>query len=178
MGRVRIRVVDRHPFGLEYRLRADGLARVIEVAGQFGLAIERHRPPDQPLEVDPKDRALVRDKRPFVDDALALQPVGDACLAQQVDDPALQHAGPDPGQNVILRAPLQYHRLDPAEVQELAQQQPGRPSADDDDLHPHQAGPVRATAMFSRTWRRSSSATRMARSSAAGRSSPRVTVSV
>ena len=56
---------------------------------------------------------------------------------QQLDRALLQHPGPDPLLDVLAATQLQHHRVDAVQVEEVRQQQPGRPRPDDPHLGPH-----------------------------------------
>ena len=73
----------------------------------------------------------------LVDEPLAPQPVADAHLDQQVDRALLEHAGADAALDVLAAARLEHDRLDPAQVQQVREHEPGRPGADDADLRSH-----------------------------------------
>ena len=74
-----------------------------------------------------------------VDDALAVQPLADAGVAEQVDRALLEHAGADPLLDVLARAVLEHDRLDPLAREQLREREPGRARADDGDLRPQRA---------------------------------------
>ena len=66
-----------------------------------------------------------------VDDPLALQPVADAGLDEEVGDRLLEHAGADPVLDVVAAPVLEHDRLDALAVEELGEREPRRPGADD-----------------------------------------------
>ena len=72
-----------------------------------------------------------------VDDALTVEPLRHACVAQEVDRALLEHAGADPLLHVLARAVLEDDRLDPRAGEEPREREPGRPRTDDCDLRPH-----------------------------------------
>ncbi len=88
-----------------------------------------------------------------MDQALAQHPLPRARADESVHRALLQHAGPHPVLHVVAAAGLQHHRLDAAQVQQVGQQQPGRPGADDRDLsaHPPRIGPPLSERQFA--WR-------------------------
>ena len=73
----------------------------------------------------------------MVDQALGVEPVGHPGLAQQLDGRLLQHAGPDPPLHVVAAAGLEHHGVDAGPVQQMAEQETGRPGSDDADLGAH-----------------------------------------
>jgi hypothetical protein len=77
-----------------------------------------------------------------VDEALAVQALGDAGGVEQVDRRLLEHAGPHAGLDVGARARLEHDRLDALQVQQVGQQQPGRAGPHDPDLGLHHPSAV------------------------------------
>ena len=71
-----------------------------------------------------------------VDDALAVEPLAEPHPPQQVDRALLQHAGAHALLDVLARAGLEDHVVDPGLVQELPEDEAGRAGADDADLRP------------------------------------------
>ena len=53
---------------------------------------------------------------------------------QQIDGALLEHARPHPIDHVLAAAVLDDDRIDAVQMQQLAEQQPGRTRADDADL--------------------------------------------
>ena len=72
-----------------------------------------------------------------VDEALAVQALGQAGLVEQVDRPLLEHSGAHARLDVVAAAGLEYHRLDALAVEQVRQQQPGRTGPHDPDLGLH-----------------------------------------
>src|SRR5262249_26273885 len=72
-----------------------------------------------------------------VDLALAVHPLAALRLAHQLGEAVLQHAGADAREHVVAAVFLEHDVVDALEVQELGQQQPRRPAADDADLNLH-----------------------------------------
>ena len=85
-----------------------------------------------------------RDLDAVVRQPLGVEPGGAAGAVQQVDGALLEHAGADPAEDVVAADAVEDHRLDPGVVQQLAEQQAGRPRADDRHLRPHALLPVPA----------------------------------
>ncbi len=65
---------------------------------------------------------------------LAQQPVPDADLHEQVHRPLLEHAGPNAALDVLPAPGLEDHRVDAEPVQQVGEDEAGRPGADDPDL--------------------------------------------
>ena len=137
MGVVGVGVVDHDIVHLEDRLGACRLARVVKVVRDLGLTVDDHRRASQVLEIDVEHAAVPGDLGAVMDEALAVQAVGDAGFLHQAHQPGFQHARADAAQHIVPRLAFQHHGLDAVAVQKLAQQQPGWPAADDDDLCAH-----------------------------------------
>ena len=109
-----------------------------QVLLHLGLPVDPHRAAGEVDEVEvvplavPTVVPLQVDAAVLV--ALALEPVGQPDLAQQVDGRLLEDAGADPGGDVLLRPGLDHHRLDALAVEQVGEQHPGRPGPDDRDL--------------------------------------------
>ena len=69
-----------------------------------------------------------------VDDPLAVEPLADACVAEQVDRALLEHARADAVLDVLAAAVLEHDRLDPRPLQQPPERQSGGAGADDADL--------------------------------------------
>src|SRR3546814_814785 len=124
------RLVDDHA--------AEGVARRVEIVGHLGLAVDQDGlAAGEALQVDAQAVLLVGDVHAAVDLALAVHAPGDLGPAHEVLEALLQHPRADAAQHVGAAAPLQHHAGDARQVQELRQQQPRRPAADDANLSPH-----------------------------------------
>jgi len=75
-----------------------------------------------------------------VDDALALHPLADPGLDEQLGRALFEHAGADTVLDVLAAAVLQDDRLDSLELEQARERQPGRAGADDPDLRSRQNG--------------------------------------
>ena len=82
--------------------------------------------------------AVERQLDAVVDQPLAIEPLADADLVQQIDGALLEQAGADAGAQVLGRAPLEHDAIDAGQPQQPGEQQPGRPAADDPDLRAHE----------------------------------------
>jgi len=71
---------------------------------------------------------------PAVFEALGVQPRAEADHAEQFDRARLEQAGPLPRLAVGPAAVFHHDRVDPAQGQQVRQQQPGRSGPDDADL--------------------------------------------
>ena len=79
---------------------------------------------------------------------LAVQPLADAVLGQDVDGAVLDDAGADPRLDVLARPVLDDDRLDAVLGEDLGEEESGGTGADDGDLGAHagNAGRIRAGA--------------------------------
>ena len=69
--------------------------------------------------------------------ALRVQSPGDARKIEHIDGALLEHAGTNAAEHVLRRALLENDGIDAGLVQQLPEQQPGRPGSDDRDLCSH-----------------------------------------
>ena len=76
---------------------------------------------------------------PVMDQRLAIQPVGEAGLAEELDRRLLEHACPDALFDVLAAARFQHDGPDALQVQEMRQHEAGRAGPDDPYLCPHAA---------------------------------------
>ncbi len=78
--------------------------------------------------------------------AFAVHALAEPDFAQQRDGAGLQHAGANPFQHVRAGLALQHDAVDAVAVENMGEQQAGRPAADDGDLCSHQpAIPIAST---------------------------------
>jgi hypothetical protein len=73
------------------------------------------------------------DVQTFVTHPLSLQAIAEAAVVKQIDSGLLEHARPHALDDVLLAPALDRHRVDASLLEEVAQQQPGGPGADDAD---------------------------------------------
>jgi hypothetical protein len=85
--------------------------------------------------------ALEAQRDALVRHALAVEPVGEADLAQQLDGGVFQHARPHPLLHVLAAAGLEHHGVDAGPGEEVRQQQTSRSRPDDPDLRAHATKP-------------------------------------
>jgi len=69
-----------------------------------------------------------------MDQPLAMQARGDADLVQEIDGALFEHAGANARQHIVAIHAFENDGVDAMTVQQLAEQQAGRASADDGDL--------------------------------------------
>ena len=122
---------------LELQRAAGVEPRADQVLDHLLLAVDRDRAAaGERREVDPVAAAVEPQLDPVVHEALALHPLADPGLGEQLDRAVLEHARPDPLLDVLAAADLEHDGLDPVAVEQVRQQQPRRPRADDPDLRP------------------------------------------
>ena len=143
MGRVALGVVDGDVIDVEEGGRACGLARVIEIAGELGLAIDDDIAAGMGVEIDPELRVAIGDDRALMGKALAVHAVARACLPQQIGGAGFQNARTDAAQHIIAGLAFEDDGVDALTVQELAEQKPRGAAADDADLSAHVSPPRR-----------------------------------
>ena len=140
---------DPGPVGLEAvhgdlaRLEEQRLAGVAadpdQILHDLGLAVDRDRPPAGQLgERDAVAAALEAQLEALVDEPLAVQALADAGLGQDVDRALLEDAGTDALLDVGAAAGLEHDGLNALAREQVAEEQAGRPGADDADLGAHQ----------------------------------------
>ena len=74
---------------------------------------------------------------PVVEHGLARHPLADPGLGEHVARPLLDQAGADALLDIVAAAVLDDDRVDPLQMQEMRQHQPGWARTDDSDLCPH-----------------------------------------
>ena len=140
-GHLRAGAVEplRHHVGdLEQDLPAGRQPRRDQVLDHLLLAVDGDRAAGhQLLECDPVALPAEPQLDAVMDQALAQHPLAHTGVGKRVDGALFQHARPDPVLDVVAAAGLDHHGLDAAQVQQVGQQQPGRPRADDRDLGTH-----------------------------------------
>ena len=136
--RVGREAVERDVGDLEAGFAAVAQARGDEVLDDLLLAVDRDRPPaGEPAEVDAVALAVEAQLDAAVDERLAVQTVAEAGVGEQLDRALLEDARADAVLDVLAAAVLEHDRLDPLEVEEVREQQAGRPGPHDSDLCPH-----------------------------------------
>ena len=99
---------------------AEPVARLIEVAGQLGLAVDHHRiAAGIFVEVDVVEHAVMGNVKAVVDFTLAVHAVAACRLAHQLGKAAFEHAGADARQHMVAAVFLQHDGFDTLEMQKL-----------------------------------------------------------
>ncbi len=110
-----------------------------QVAGDLGLAIDGDVAAGERLEVDADQPVVGGQVEAVLYQPLGVYPHVDAQPAHQTRRHRLQHAGADAPLDIGLRLTLDDHRVDAFRLEQMAEQQPRRSGADDDDLTRHAA---------------------------------------
>ena len=127
--------VEAHVADLEEQLRPGGEPGGDQVLHDLLLAVDRDPAPARELgERDAVALAVEAQLDPVVHEPLALEALPHAHLDQQVHGALLEHSGAHALLDVLAVAGLEDHRLDAAQVQQLAEHEPGRARPDDADL--------------------------------------------
>ena len=122
----------------EADLAAGGEPGRDQVLDDLVLAVDGDpAPAAEPGEVDALAAAGEAQLQPLVDQAFALHARADAGLDEQVGGALLEHARADPLLDVLSAVALEHHRGDALEMQQVRQQEPRRPGADDANLGLH-----------------------------------------
>jgi hypothetical protein len=120
--------------GLEQHLPAGREPGRHQVFDHLLLPVHRDRATGEVGERDAVVLAVEAQRQPVVRQALAVHPLPQPDLAQQLGGGVLEHPGPYPLLDVVAAARLQHHRLDAGQVQQVRQQQAGRAGPDDPHL--------------------------------------------
>ena len=148
-GRVEIHVVRRHVLGVVDDLAAHPVARRVEVASHLGLAVDHDGAAAGMLrEVDPVEPAVVSDEEAVMNLAFPVHPLAAVGLAHEVREAVLEDTRPDAPEHVLAALAFEHDRVDALEMQQLRQQEPRGPAADDADLHAHGVPLLRGRARY------------------------------
>src|SRR5215212_345673 len=140
-GGVGVDGVDAHVLDLEEQRTACVQARLDEVLDHLLLPVDRDRPPAGQLgERDAVAAALEAQLEALVDEPLAVQALADAGLGEDVDRALLEDAGTDALLDVGAAAGLEQDGLNALAREQVAEEQAGRPGADDADVGLVRAG--------------------------------------
>ena len=140
---VALEPVERRHLGLELDRRAVRDARGDQVLHHLLLAVDRHHlAGDQLGEMHVDQLAVAEaDVDRLVDHAFAPQPLVEAELVHQVDGALLQHAGAHAILHIGAAARLEHDAVDAFAIEQMREEQAGRPRADDGDLCVHFLSP-------------------------------------
>ena len=123
-------LVEQRPAGRE--------AGLDEVGDDPVLAVDRDRAAaGQLAHRDPVAPSREAELDAVMDEALRLDAAGEAGLPEHVHGALLEHARPHPLLDVLAAAVLEHDGLDALEAEQVGEQEPGRPCADDPDLGAH-----------------------------------------
>jgi len=134
----RVDVGDSDIADLEHDLATGVDARADQVLDDLLLPVDRDAAATgQGGHVDAMALAAEAKLDPVVNQALALQPRADAGIVQQIDAALFQHACPNAMLDIVASTILDHRRFDPLPLQQMSEQQAGRPGADDPELRAH-----------------------------------------
>jgi DNA-binding IclR family transcriptional regulator len=108
-----------------------------QVLDDLLLPVHGDRAPDEIGEVDAVPVVSEAQLDALVPHALVVEALADAGLAQRLRRAVFQHTGAHPVLDVPTVAALEHRRVDALKMQQLREQQAGRPGTDDADLGVH-----------------------------------------
>ena len=109
-------LVQRHVGGVMDDDAAHGVARIIEVAGHFRLAIDHDRLAGIFLQVNAVHHAVMGDMKAVMNLAFGIHALAHAGLAHQFGKAMFQHAGADARQHMVAAVLFEQHVVDAALV--------------------------------------------------------------
>ena len=112
------------------------LARIHQVEGDLGLAVDHYGLAGEALHVDSMTGATEGKLDPVMDQALTMGPRTCADFVQEFDRAFLQKAGADAVEHVLGRLLFQDDVVDAVGVKQLPEQQSRRARTDDCDFCP------------------------------------------
>src|SRR4029077_1275188 len=150
---VAIEPVEADDFGLEFDRCAIRDTRRDQILHDLLLAVDRHHlAGDQLGEMHVNELAAAEaDVDRLVDHAFAPQPPVEPELGHQVDGALLQHAGAHAVLHVGAAARFEHDAVDALAVEQMREEEPRRPRADDPDLRVHRVPGQEKTAAASWT---------------------------
>ncbi len=114
------------------------VARVIQIAGDLGLAVDGDRSTArQRFEIDPLDAPIEGKVDTAMHSPLPVEPFPDTGGAQHVGQALFEHTGADATQHIITGALFEDNAIDAVAMKDLAEQESGRSATDDPDLGFH-----------------------------------------
>ena len=135
--RVGLDLVELHVGDLEPHILAAVEQRRDQVLDDLLLPVDRDVPAGERGHVDVVVVSVVAEVDARVLDALAVQALGDAEVAQQVHGVLLDQPGPDSLLDVLAVARLQHDAVDALALQQQGKREPRRTGADDTNLCSH-----------------------------------------
>ncbi len=137
--RIALDIVQRNVGGLVDHLQPAFWCGIHQVAGHFGLAVNRDMLAGQAKRVDPDQPFTIGKRKALFEHPFRVQTGIDAQPVQQIGGCPLQHAGTNAAQHIIGRSALDDNAVDPLCTQQMAEQQSRWSSADYRDLcfHPN-----------------------------------------
>src|SRR5271166_3767155 len=153
-------IVQAYPVGLVEGRHARSGARLHQVAGDLGLAVNGDGLAGQLAEIDALPPSAKADLDAVMNETLAMKPVADAGAVEQTDRPVLDQAGANTAQHIFAAALLENDVGDAVDLKQLPEEQAGRAGADDRDLGAHVSSAPEASRCSSGGSRRSEEARR------------------
>src|SRR4051812_38288391 len=101
------------------RRQARGFARVHQVEGNFGLAVDHHRLAGGSLHVDPMPRAAESQLDALMDQALAVGACARAYFIEQRDGALFEQPGADAAEHILRRLALDDDIVDSVSLEQL-----------------------------------------------------------
>ena len=133
-----VKVMNLDVVGLVVGHQTCSLARVHEVAGDFGLAIDHHfLSPSQGGQIDAVACAFEKQIKARVHQAFLFEALVHTRLRQHVQGHLLKHTGSNSTQYILWALTLQNDGVDARFVQQLPQQQARRASTHNHHLGSH-----------------------------------------
>ena len=132
-GVVAVDLVDRHVRRLEHDRVAGGEAGGDEILDDLLLAVHGDRVADQLVEVEAVAATLEGQLDAAVGEPLAVEPIGEAEVAEQGDTRVFEHAGADAMLDVVAVVTFEDDAVDAAGREEVGEDEPGRSGPDDRD---------------------------------------------
>ena len=135
-------VVHRDPAGVEDQRLPVGQALRDQVAHHLLLAVDGDALAGEPGQVDAVVLALKTQLHAVMRQALAVQAGGHAGIGERVHAALLEQPGADAAFDIGAVAGFDHDAVDAGAGQQMRQQQPRRPGADNADLSAHRLFPI------------------------------------
>ena len=141
-GPVAREIVQLHILNIVLNFALHSVARFVEIARQFCLAIHENRiAAGIFMQVNAVQVAIARDENPFVDLALTIHPFAALRFSHEIGEAVFQHASANSAQHIFAAMPFEHDRIHAPNVQQLGEEQSGRTAADDADMDLHTIPP-------------------------------------
>ena len=111
--------------------------RTDQVLGKLGLSVDDHLLPGELVDLDADQALAIGEVEACLHQPFAIHPRREPELLHQVGRDAFQHAGADPSLHMFTGLPLDDDGVDARLAQQMPEQEPGGPGANNGDLCPH-----------------------------------------